>query len=109
MFEYYNEDIFKMKFEEIAPENMKDAVKGLKAIAHPARLNILCFLQRKEATVNEIVDLTSMSQSAVSQHLAKMKAFGVLKDRRDGNRVFYSLTDDSYGTLVNALCRIYNR
>jgi DNA-binding transcriptional ArsR family regulator len=98
-----------MKTEQLAAKNVKDAVKGLKALAHPARLTILCFLQQKEATVNEIVELTRMSQSAVSQHLAKMKAFGVLKDRRDGNRVFYSLTDDSFANLVSALCVIYNR
>jgi len=98
-----------MKTLEISPKNVTSAVKGLKAIAHPARLTILCFLQDKEATVNEIVDLTLMSQSAVSQHLAKMKAFGVLKDRRDGNRVFYSLTDENFAGLVNALCGIYNR
>jgi ArsR family transcriptional regulator len=98
-----------MNAEQIAPKNVNEAVKGLKALAHPARLTILCFLQDREATVNEIVDLTKMSQSAVSQHLAKMKAFGVLKDRRDGNRVFYSLTDDSFANLVNALCVIYNR
>jgi len=98
-----------MNTEQLAPKNVNDAVKGLKALAHPARLTILCFLQGKEATVNEIVDLTGMSQSAVSQHLAKMKAFGVLKDRRDGNRVFYALTDDSFANLVDALCSIYNR
>ena len=98
-----------MDIKQIEPKNIKDAVKGLKALAHPARLTILCFLQSREATVNEIVELTRMSQSAVSQHLAKMKAFGVLKDRRDGNRVFYSLTDDSYSNLVTALCSIYNR
>jgi len=98
-----------MKTEQLPQKSVKDAVKGLKALAHPARLTILCFLQDREATVNEIVDLTRMSQSAVSQHLGKMKAFGVLKDRRDGNRVFYSLTDDSFANLVNALCVIYNK
>lgn len=98
-----------MKSDQLTPKNIKEAVKGLKALAHPARLTILCFLQGNEATVNEIVDLTRMSQSAVSQHLAKMKSNGVLKDRRDGNRVFYSLTDKSYATLVSALCTIYEQ
>ncbi|MDH4261683.1 MAG: metalloregulator ArsR/SmtB family transcription factor [Spirochaetia bacterium] len=97
-----------MSTEHIAPENISKAVNGLKALAHPARLVILCFLQDKEATVNEIVDLTGMSQSAVSQHLSKMKSFGVLKDRRDGNRVFYSLTNEHFANLVSSLCLIYN-
>ena len=98
-----------MKTLQLENNNMQEAVQGLKAIAHPARLRILCFLQDREATVNEIVDLTGMSQSAVSQHLSKMKSFGVLRDRRDGNRVFYSLTDDNFANLVNALCGIYNK
>jgi len=91
------------------PDAMEEAVKGLKAIAHPARLQILCYLQNGEATVNDIVNVTQMSQSAVSQHLSKMKAYSVLRDRRDGNKVFYSITDDSYDSLVSALCTIYNK
>jgi len=91
----------------IDDENMKEAVKGLKAISHATRLKILCFLQEKEATVNEIIDITHMSQSAVSQHLGKMKALGVLKDRRDGNRVFYTVTNEAYSNLIDALCEIY--
>ncbi|MDH4200563.1 MAG: metalloregulator ArsR/SmtB family transcription factor [Spirochaetia bacterium] len=98
-----------MKAIHIKPENIEDAVQGLKAISHPARLTILCSLQDRDSTVNQIVELTGMSQSAVSQHLAKMKAFGVLKDRRDGNRVYYSLTNENFVSLVNALCVIYNK
>ena len=94
--------------EKLSEKNITEAVKGLKAIAHPARLKILCFLQTKPATVNEIVDITGMSQSAVSQHLAKMKAFGVLRDKRDGNRIFYSVTNDDFESLVSVLCRIYD-
>jgi len=97
-----------MKIQNISESSLNSAVQGLKAIAHPARLKILCFLQGKESTVNEIVNMTGMSQSAVSQHLGKMKAFGVLIDRREGNRVFYSLSDSEYGNLVNALCTIYD-
>ena len=97
-----------MKIQKISEENLNSAVQGLKAIAHPARLKILCYLQGKESTVNEIKEMTQMSQSAVSQHLGKMKAFGVLVDRRDGNRVYYSLSDTEYGNLVNALCTIYD-
>jgi len=98
-----------VKIETISDDSLDNAVKGLKAIAHPARLKILCFLQEKEATVNEIVEVTGMSQSAVSQHLSKMKAYNVLNDRRDGNRVFYRLSEKEYNQLVNALCLIYDR
>lgn len=91
----------------LSAENLDVAAKGLKAVAHPERLRILCHLQNREATVTELVELTKMSQSAVSQHLAKMKAFGVLTDRRDGNRAFYSVAKKSFEGLVSALCDIY--
>ena len=98
-----------MKTKSISEESLSSAVQGLKAIAHPARLKILCYLQGRESTVNEIVAMTGMSQSAVSQHLGKMRAYGVLVDRRDGNRVFYGLSDVQYGNLVDALCTIYDK
>ncbi len=100
--------VYMKKVSQISEKNVNNAVQGLKAIAHPARLKILCYLQSKEATVNEIVTMTAMSQSAVSQHLAKMKAFGVLKDRRDGNRIFYRVTNQGFEELVSALCHIYD-
>lgn len=93
--------------EILSPQNLDVAARGLKAVAHPERLRILCHLQVKEATVTELVELTKMSQSAVSQHLAKMKAYGVLVDRRDGNKAYYSVSDPAFEGLVAALCNIY--
>lgn len=107
MFKYYYITIMKT-VEKLSEKSVESAVMGLKAIAHPARLKILCFLQSHKATVNEIVEMTEMSQSAVSQHLAKMKAFGVLDDKRDGNRIYYSVTSRGFEQLVNALCQIYD-
>ncbi|MDH5721040.1 MAG: metalloregulator ArsR/SmtB family transcription factor [Spirochaetia bacterium] len=84
------------------------AAKGLKALSHPARLSILCHLQNKESTVNDLVNYTKMSQSAVSQHLSKMKASDILRDRREGNKVYYFVADSRFEKLVTALCHIYS-
>ena len=84
------------------------AAAGLKALSHPARLSILCHLQEKEHTVNELVQYTKMSQSSVSQHLSKMKASNILTDRRDGNKVYYSIVEPKYEKLILALCTIYS-
>lgn len=91
----------------LSTESLNIAARGLKAVAHPERLRILCYLQSREATVTELVELTKMSQSAVSQHLAKMKAYGVLMDRREGNKAYYSVANKSFEGLVTALCAIY--
>ena len=88
--------------------NFSNAVSGLKAIAHPSRLHILCSLVRTEMTVGDLVKRLGLSQSAVSQHLGKMKAAGILEDRRSGNHVFYGLKDEVYAELVTTICRIYN-
>ncbi|MDH5718106.1 MAG: metalloregulator ArsR/SmtB family transcription factor [Spirochaetia bacterium] len=95
--------------EKIKIEELSLAVQGLKALAHPARLSILCFLEDQKATVNKLVEFTGMSQSAVSQHLSKMKAFGILKDDRDGNQVYYSVTNPEFKKLISALCCIYTK
>jgi len=89
-------------------EDYETAAFGLKALAHPARLSILCRLQSKECTVNELVAFTGMSQSAVSQHLSKMKLSNILKDKRKGNRVYYSVEDKRFEKLISALCLIYS-
>ncbi len=87
--------------------NFNDAVSGLKAIAHTSRLQILCALVGQELTVGDLVKRLSLSQSAVSQHLGRMKAAGILEDRRSGNQVFYTLRERMFEDLVTIICRIY--
>lgn len=97
----------KKRIEGIESLNYEIAVNGLKAIAHPGRLKILCALIDAEKTVGDLVEVVDLSQSAVSQHLSKMKAANVLQDRRDGNQVYYSLKRKEYEKLVTSLCDIY--
>lgn len=87
--------------------NFNEAVYGLKAIAHPSRLQILCALVGQELTVGDLVKRLNLSQSAVSQHLGRMKAAGILEDRRSGNQVYYTLRERMFEDLVTIICRIY--
>ena len=68
-------------------EHIDQASRALKAMAHPLRLKILCVLGAEEVSVQEIVDCVGTSQSNISQHLAILREKGVLKTRRDANRV----------------------
>jgi ArsR family transcriptional regulator, virulence genes transcriptional regulator len=95
--------------ETLQQLNFNGAVSGLKAIADPSRLQILCSLTEGELTVGDLVKKLDLSQSAVSQHLSKMKSSGMLTDRRDGNQVYYRLHEPIYAELVTTICRIYNR
>jgi len=63
----------------------------LKAMGNPHRLKIVCHLSRDEASVSELEKVTGLSQSALSQHLAKLRQEGLVKTRRHAQAVYYSL------------------
>ncbi len=63
-----------------------------KTMAHPLRLAILHSLKDGEKTVNDLTEITSASQSNVSQHLALMRQRGILKTRKDGSNIYYRVS-----------------
>lgn len=75
-------------------ENATAASNFLKAISHEGRLMILCHLVTGEKSVTELEDLLSARQAAVSQQLARLRLEGLVKPRRDGKTIYYSLTDE---------------
>lgn len=74
-------------------EQITQASLAMKAMSHPLRLKILCVLGDKEVSVQDIVDAVGTSQSNISQHLALMREKGVLRTRKDANRVYYRVGD----------------
>lgn len=74
-------------------EDIQQAAQAIKAIAHPLRLKILCVLGDREISVQDIVEQVGTSQSNISQHLAILRAKGVLATRKDANRVYYRIDD----------------
>ena len=77
----------------VRDEQVEQASRAMKAMSHPLRLKILCVLGEKEVSVQEIVERVGTSQSNISQHLAIMRDKGVLRTRKDANRVFYRVGD----------------
>jgi len=74
-------------------EHIEQASRAMKAMSHPLRLKILCVLGDKEISVQDIVDHVGTSQSNISQHLAILRDKGVLRTRKDANRVYYRVGD----------------
>ncbi len=74
-------------------DHIEQAARAMKAIAHPLRLKILCVLGDQQVSVQEIVEAVGTSQSNVSQHLAILREKGILRSRKDANRVFYRVSD----------------
>ncbi len=84
------------------------AAQMLKLIANERRLLILCRLvAEKEMSVGELADAVDLSQSALSQHLAKMREEGLLATRRDGQTIYYRVVDADARRLLGALKGIY--
>jgi ArsR family transcriptional regulator len=64
-----------------------------KAISNPRRQAIIDTIRDDELTVNEMVKITGIAQANLSQHLTILRAKGVVHTRREGNKVFYSLSN----------------
>ena len=85
-----------------------DAAQLLKMLANEKRLLILCFLVvRGEMTVGELVGVVKLSQSALSQHLAKLRADGLVEFRRASQTLHYRVADKRALRLLQVLTDIY--
>ena len=88
-------------------EQIETAARALKAISHPLRLKILCVLGDKEVSVQDIVDNVGTSQSNISQHLAILRDKGVLRTRKDANRVYYRVGDTRTLQLIGMMRDVF--
>ena len=84
-----------------------DAAALLKALAHPARLLVLCRLVEGEQSVGELQPLTGLSMSALSQHLAVLRESELVETRRDARTIFYSLAEGPAASVLEALHAAY--
>jgi DNA-binding transcriptional ArsR family regulator len=88
-------------------EHIEQAARALKAMAHPLRLKILCVLGNVESSVQEIVEAVGTSQSNISQHLAILRDKGVLRARKDANRVYYRVSDERTLQLIGMMREVF--
>lgn len=77
---------------EVMAAHAGEAAQLLKALANSFRLQILCILGTEELSVGQLNKLVSLSQSALSQHLAKLRADGLVQTRREAQTIYYSIT-----------------
>ncbi len=71
-----------------------------KTLANPIRLAILHILREGEKSVNELTDVLGIGQSNLSQHLALMRQMGILKTRKQGTSIYYSVMNPK----INQAC-----
>lgn len=89
--------------------NAQNAANFLKAISHEGRLMILCHLATGEKSVTELEDLLSARQAAVSQQLSRLRLEGLVKPRREGKAIYYSLTDDRPRQIMEVVYDLFCR
>ncbi len=90
-------------------QNAEQAARLLKTLANPGRLMILCNLLKQECTVGELEEQVGLSQSALSQHLARMRSESLVSSRREGQKMIYSVTDARVRAMIEALYEVFCR
>ncbi|RAZ69777.1 MULTISPECIES: ArsR/SmtB family transcription factor [Planococcus] len=83
----------------------------LKLLGDKTRLSMVKLLEKNDCCVCEFVEIFNVSQSAISQHLRKLRDLGLVKEKRKGQWIFYSLNQDSelYDMLMQVLAFIPNQ
>ena len=89
--------------------NAREAADFLKALSHEGRLMILCHLTTGEKSVTELEELLSARQAAVSQQLSRLRLEGLVRPRRDGKTIYYSLTDDRPRQMMELVYDLFCR
>ena len=87
--------------------NARSASDFLKALSHENRLLLLCLLAEKERSVSELENLLAMSQSSVSQQLARLRYDNLVTTRRDGKAIFYSIANENVRSVIALIYDIF--
>ena len=96
-----NMDLQKME------QNADRASQLLSAMANPKRLLILSNLVNQELNVGQLAEKVALGQSPLSQHLSKLRAWGLVKTRRDGQQINYALASDEVQRVLSTLYDLY--
>jgi DNA-binding transcriptional ArsR family regulator len=86
-----------------------EAATFLKSMANDRRLIVLCELVKGERAVGELEAVAGLSQSALSQHLAKLREAKLVRTRRESQTIYYSLANASVKRLLDVLYDLYCR
>jgi DNA-binding transcriptional ArsR family regulator len=88
-------------------EHASDAAGLMKALGNESRLMILCVLAEGERSVGDLNSLIPLSQSALSQQLARLRQQGLVDTRRESQTIYYSLSSGPADRVINLLHDIY--
>lgn len=84
-----------------------DASDFLRSLSHPNRLLILCQLSQGEMSVGEMAATLRVRQPTLSQHLARLRAEGLVSTRREANVIYYALARPDVLPVIDALYTVF--
>ena len=102
-----NEQTSKAHAASDMQEHAADAAGLMKALGNESRLMILCVLAEGERSVSDLNTIVPLSQSALSQQLARLRQQGLVKTRRESQTIYYSLANGPADRVINLLHDIY--
>ena len=92
---------------EVMRANAAQASALLKSLANPSRLMVLCALVNREHTVGELEEITGLSQSAISQDMARLRDEKIVATRREAQWIYYSLADEAVKAILGTMHELY--
>lgn len=92
---------------KVMRKHAADAAALMRALSHEARLRVLCDLVGGERTAGDLVRRSGLSQSALSQHLSRLRAEGLLATRREAQSIYYRIADPRAARVLAILYEIY--
>ncbi len=88
-------------------EHATDAARLMSALGNESRLMILCMLSEGEQSVGELNTAIPLSQSALSQQLARLRRQGIVETRREAQTIYYSLSEGPAEKVIQLLHDLY--
>jgi DNA-binding transcriptional ArsR family regulator len=83
----------------LSEELLTEVVETFKALSDATRAQLIYCLTQGEFSVNQLSECVAVTPSAVSHHLAKLRAIRLVRTRREGNQIFYSVDDSHVAAL----------
>ena len=93
----------------ILEKRAEEAARLLAALGQSKRLMALCRLMETEMSVGALAEAVGLGQSALSQHLARLRDLGLVATRREGQTIYYRLASDNARRLIELLYELYCR
>lgn len=91
-----------------SPDKLEKVARLLSMLGNEHRLEVLCLLSENgEMNVSELLDCLDLSQSALSQHLSKLRTDRFVESRRDGLNIYYRVDREDLRQILNLLHQLY--